>query len=297
MKNNILVTIIVASYNAEKYIIQTLESCINQSYANLEIIITDDFSKDNSVALIDEWILEKQLSHPNIKCILLSSSENKGIPANLNKAIPHIRGKWVKCIGSDDILISNAIALLIENVESDPFNKEIGVVYSYYETFGENVKVNHKYPLAWTKNICSLQPSYLKKKLAMLHFNNVAPCAFINSKYLDEFNKDYFLLEDLPLWLKMIDGNVRTKFVNICTVKYRIHAHQITARSNQKVNSLLIKDLILLNEYRFRNKHYVAFLHNKFNLFCDLKRHPFYRWLKIINPFNLLIRFIETVGK
>lgn len=56
---NPLVSIVVAAYNAESYIEETLDSCINQRYRNIEIIITDDCSGDNTLSVCTSWI-EKQ---------------------------------------------------------------------------------------------------------------------------------------------------------------------------------------------------------------------------------------------
>ncbi|OWF92363.1 hypothetical protein B4916_03570 [Yersinia intermedia] len=56
---NPLVSIVVASYNAEHFIEETLDSCINQLYKNIEIIITDDYSSDATVNICNEWINKK----------------------------------------------------------------------------------------------------------------------------------------------------------------------------------------------------------------------------------------------
>ncbi|UTP90830.1 glycosyltransferase [Escherichia coli] len=72
---NLLITIIVASYNSKDYILETLESCINQQYQNIEIIIVDDCSSDNSVELIKQWCKEKKSTSPKIRCILVKSEK------------------------------------------------------------------------------------------------------------------------------------------------------------------------------------------------------------------------------
>ncbi|HCB9544406.1 TPA: glycosyltransferase family 2 protein [Escherichia coli] len=296
MKNP-LITIIVASYNSKDYIRETLESCINQQYQNIEIIIVDDYSSDNSVEIIKQWCKEKKSTFPKIRCILIENERNKGIPANLNNALPYINGAWVKCIGSDDILLPEAISEFVKRLEKYSDWDNIGAVFTYFQTFGRSVNVSIRYPSSWTRTICQMPPSRLKKAMAMIHFNNVAPCAFINKNHFNGFDTSYKLLEDLPLWLKMINNDINTLFFDYTTVLYRLHESQITSLTNIKVNDVLLNDLCRLNYYRKKNGRYLAYLHHKFNLYCVVKRIRFYRYFKIINPLNLLILLYERVMK
>lgn len=296
MKNP-LITIIVASYNSKDYILETLESCINQQYQNIEIIIVDDCSSDNSVDIIKQWCKEKKNTTPEIRCVLVENEKNKGIPSNLNNALPFIKGEWIKCIGSDDILLPEAIFEFVKRLKKHSDWNNIGAVFTYFQTFGCAIKVSNRYPSSWTRKICQMPPSWLKKELAMIHFNNVAPCAFINKKHFSGFDTSYKLLEDLPLWLKMIDSDKTTLFFDYTTVLYRLHDSQITSLTNIKVNDILINDLCRLNYFRKSKGHHIAYLHHKFNLYCAVKRVRFYRYLKIINPLNLFILLYERVNK
>lgn len=296
--NEPLITIIVASYNAEKYIIETLESCINQTYKNIEIIIADDCSSDNSINLIKEWCALKKQSHPQTECKLVQSPQNRGIPANLNNGLPLVNGEWIKCLGSDDILLPEALTEFIKRLKEYPEpGNNVGAVFTYFETFGIDVVKSNRYPQAWTRDVCMLKPSWFKKELAMLHFNNIAPCAFINKKYFFQFNQSYRLLEDLPVWLDLIEKDFITLFFDYTTVRYRLHASQITSSSNHAVNNILLEDLKLLNKYRLTKGYYIPFLHHKFNIYCSSKRTSFFRYLKVINPFNLLIQMYEKIKK
>ncbi|MHC5106000.1 glycosyltransferase [Enterobacter ludwigii] len=290
-----LITIIVASYNAENYICETLESCINQDYNKIEIIIVDDCSTDNSVKLINQWCEEKKTTHPDISCTLVTSEKNGGIPANLNKSLPVIKGSWIKCIGSDDILLPHAISEFILRLQEYEDLNNVGAIFTYFKTFGNYVKTPSQYPLAWTRDVCKMKSSWVKRKLSMLHFNNVAPCAFINKNHFTGFDTSFRLLEDLPLWLSMINRNVDTLFFEFTSVLYRLHDSQITSITNTKVNDILINDLKSLNKFRLKNGHFIAYVHHKFNLYCSLQRKPVFKWLKAIDPANLIIRLYERL--
>ena len=90
-----MISVIVPVYNVEKYISQCLESIINQSYQDLEIIVVDDGSTDNSGTICDEFA-EKD------KRIIVYHTENHGLSAARNYGIDHLQGEWLMFVDSDD---------------------------------------------------------------------------------------------------------------------------------------------------------------------------------------------------
>ncbi|EJF32309.1 MULTISPECIES: glycosyltransferase [Enterobacteriaceae] len=295
MKNP-LISIIIASFNAENYIRETLESCINQSYKKIEIIIVDDCSTDNSVNIISDWCEEKKKTHPGVDCTLIPSEKNNGITTNFNNALPSIKGDWIKCLGSDDLLLPDAIQNFVSRLERLKNTERLGAVFTYFETFGLHVEKPQRYPLAWTKDVIQLKPSWLKAKLSMIHFNNVAPGAFINKKHFSGFDTHFKLLEDLPLWLKFIDNNINVLFFEYTSVLYRIHANQVTSSGTSAIGKILLSDLMKVNSRRWDSGNCLSYLHHKFNLYCVSKGKK-YRILKVMNPINLLIYLYERVKK
>ncbi len=294
---NPLISILIASYNASDYIEETLNSCINQTYKNIEIIVADDFSTDDTLEKIKQWHFNLVLSRPDIRCVILASVVNNGITVNFNNALQESTGEWIKCLGSDDILLPNALDEFINGLTKTSEPLKIGAVFTSFETFGEDIVKPDKYPLAWTKMVINKESGKIKKCLAMLHFNNVAPGAFINRKFIDKFDTNYKMLEDLPLWLKIIELNIGTLFLDFVSVKYRIHAGQITSSSNKKINNVLLNDLRRVNAYRRSNKYIFAVVHHGFNIYCSSKRSVIYKYLKVINPFNVVIHLYEILKK
>lgn len=120
--NNPLVTVGVALYNHEKYILKCLESIINQSYSNIELIIIDDGSPDNSY-LIAKNYLEKYSD----KNITLITRKNKGMCNTLNEIAKLSKGKYISFIGSDDFWFLNKIEDQVNYLES---NDNITLVHS-----------------------------------------------------------------------------------------------------------------------------------------------------------------------
>lgn len=98
-----LVSIIIPSYNHEKYISESIESVLNQSFANLELIIIDDASKDKSKEII------KVYEGRDSRIRALFHDENKGIAETLNEAIKEAKGKFIAFIASDDVWVKDKL--------------------------------------------------------------------------------------------------------------------------------------------------------------------------------------------
>lgn len=99
-----LISVIVVTYNSAKTIIDTLDSIKAQTYPNIEIIVTDDCSKDDTIALATTWLQENHL-----KGTIVSANTNKGVPANMNQGLRASSSRLFKFIAGDDLLYPNAI--------------------------------------------------------------------------------------------------------------------------------------------------------------------------------------------
>ena len=130
MKNP-LVTVIIPSYNHGQYIKQAIESVLSQSYSNIEIIINDDGSTDNSHEIISQY---KNIQ--NIHIILNKINRNQGVV--LNESIAMSNGEYICILPSDDWFLKDKIKLQIEKFNI--VNKNVGVIYGpglkYYEKSG-----------------------------------------------------------------------------------------------------------------------------------------------------------------
>jgi len=103
-----LVSIIIPVYNSEQYLHQCIESIINQSYKNIEVILIDDGSTDNSGRICDKYA-------QNDKRVRVIHTKNNGPASARNGGIKHLKGEFLFFIDSDDFIENNAISLLMEN--------------------------------------------------------------------------------------------------------------------------------------------------------------------------------------
>jgi len=125
-----LVTVIIASYNHARYIEKSVSSVINQTYSNIELLVIDDGSTDESPAIL------KQLQEKH--GFDLRFQANKGLAATLNDAIQRARGELIVPFGSDDIMVAHRIATQVEYMKGKP---EVGICSANIETIDQDGRV------------------------------------------------------------------------------------------------------------------------------------------------------------
>ncbi len=118
---NPLVSICIPTYNGTAFIAQAMESIITQSYSNLEVIVSDDNSKDNTLSIIEDY--KSKIKAP----IFIFNHEPNGIGANWNNCVKKAKGKYIKFLFQDDLLAPQCIEKMVEQAEK---NQQIGLVYS-----------------------------------------------------------------------------------------------------------------------------------------------------------------------
>jgi glycosyltransferase involved in cell wall biosynthesis len=112
-----LVSIIVPLYNHARYIAATLESFATEGHPNLEVVILDDGSKDDSFAVAQAWLDQ----HPNVFAnAILERQENAGISKTLNRLVARANGEFITAVASDDLLLPGGIQTRLAALERRP---------------------------------------------------------------------------------------------------------------------------------------------------------------------------------
>ncbi|MBW1657695.1 glycosyltransferase [Flavobacterium quisquiliarum] len=231
--NDIIVSVVVITYNSADYVLETLESIKKQTYKNIELIITDDKSKDNTIEICNKWLDENSKEFINSRIII--TANNSGIPANCNRGIHAAKGQWIKIIAGDDILLPDAIKNYVQFAEQ---NKECEIIHAKVVRMvhkGEEIeKISaEKCPKTLHQQMSS------KTQFKLLRFSTMvlAPSVFMkkilleNLDYLDESIK---LCEDWPFWLKLTLNGKKFYFLNKETVLYRIHEKSVYSGNENK---------------------------------------------------------------
>lgn len=121
------VSIVIITYNQQEFVHETIESCLNQTYENIEIIICDDGSNDKTPNIIKRYADQ----HPD-KIIPILHPINTGIAENSNRGLRICSGDYVIWFGGDDIMLPNKVKLQLDYLESHP---QLSACYHDAEVF------------------------------------------------------------------------------------------------------------------------------------------------------------------
>lgn len=293
MQDKALVTIICLCYNQQEFVLESLDSVINQDYKNIELIIVDDCSTDNSKSIIENWLAD----NPGIP--LIANTTNLGITKAFNHALQLANGDYIIDLAADDILVPNCVRLQINAFENSHY-KNLGVVYgnaalitekglfhSYYFDVGSDKKAIQKRAtgdiyqsiLAGGNSICSVS-SMIKKTV------------FDTLNGYDE-NLAY---EDLDFWIRaarVYDFD----FIDSILIKKRMVTNSMGShfyKKKSKINQstfLILKKAMRLNTSKEENKALLKRVH--FEMILAYKNQDFvllsqYIFLEIRLRFSLL---------
>lgn len=242
-----LVSIIVITYNSSKYVLETLESAKTQTYQNIELIISDDCSTDDTVDICKEWLEENRERF--VRTELITVVQNAGIPANCNRGIKACEGEWVKLIAGDDLLLETCLLKNINFVEN---NNEARFILSKVKNIGSiSKKLNKNDKVLNTireKLYSSCANDQRKIYIRFPIFMN-SPTFFIKSNLLKEikyFDDSFNIYEDIPLLIKIFNLNVKVYFLDEVTVMYRIRNESISRRDDRLISLKKKKEKYLI---------------------------------------------------
>lgn len=242
--NNPLVTVAVVSYYSGDTILETLESIKNQTYNNIELIISDDCSGDDTVEICKRWLDNNKGRF--VRVLLLTSEHNQGVCTNVNKAFSNANGTWIKGMSADDIMFPNCIS---DNVHFINQNKGVSFVTSYMSVYNETFEEKNcidRYRATYDMSV--YDQSVEVQLRAMAYYDYVQSPAYFYKKELFESvggYKEKYLFEDWPFFLDVLEKGYRIYFLDKVTVGYR--AHQSASREPDKI----FKYSFLISTHKF----------------------------------------------
>jgi alpha-1,3-rhamnosyltransferase len=252
-----LVSIVVTTYNSANFVVETLESAKSQTWSNLELIISDDCSADNTLEVCREWLIKN--SGRFVRTEIISVPKNTGVSANCNRCIAAARANWIKMIAGDDILFPNCVQDNMDFVSGTPAAAIIFSQVKVYQNEFKDENLLETDPDKYPKNLMDVafSASDQYKLLLLSDRINYTPSYFFNKHTIlsvggyDEGNR---LVEDYPMWLKLTNAGNRLFYFHTPTVGYR--RHQMAA--NNRAEFGLFKPLVLKmgdlkNKYVFPN--------------------------------------------
>lgn len=225
------VSIIVCSYNYEKYISETINSIINQTYDNWEMIIVDDGSSDNSINIIKNY--EKNDSR--IHLYTHYNNQNKGLAESIKLGLTKVTGEYLVFLESDDYLKNSYLQLKIDTFRKNP---DIGFLYNNIELVGtKNAyfkkrksiinEINHY----WKINNF---PHYVSDNFYLRNIVPTFSCVMLKTFLIKNciFNSPKDSWIDWFLWAQ-ISNNTKFYYINDKLTFWRVHENSYDSIDNK----------------------------------------------------------------
>ena len=245
---NIKISVIIPVYNVEKYIIECIESIINQTFKDIEIIVVNDGSKDNSIKIVEEYLSDKRIK--------IINKANGGLSSARNEGMKVAKGEYIYFIDSDDFINEDVLEVLYKNLESERFD----IIFSNFSFYNDKTKKEKKskFNFPFKENI-NKGYYFLYNGEEINVWNRL-----YRKKLLEKYNFKFIegiIYEDQDFGFKTILLAENIKYIENYGYKYRVGREGSIMSSQRKEKSLKsvqilkkeIKDFFLniqLNEFQ-----------------------------------------------
>lgn len=274
-----LVSVIMPVYNTPcEYLVEAVQSILNQSYKNFELIIIDDGSNSKTKAVLK--------SFNDKRIVLLENKKNMGLVCTRNCGLDNARGAYIACMDSDDIAYKHRFRKQVEFLEN---NLEIGVLgtaFSFFQKREEDI----------------FQPTEdedIRKSIISAVSPLANPTVMMRASAIQgvRYNSNFPYAEDLAFWVELLD---KTKFANLPEIllKYRWFGGNVS-KKHTVLQSLDTQKLMFLNLKRFceMDTQIQLDIIDKIKAGKSITRKEFKLLFRFSSQFKLNRQFVRTARK
>lgn len=273
-----VVSVVIPIYNVEEYVIDMLKSIINQTYKNIELILVDDGSPDNSAQIAENFLKEQDVNW------VIIHKKNGGLSAARNTGIERASGKYIICPDSDDVIHPNTIQEMLIFAENNNLNC---VFCGYKLVYKEDLfDFDMREGSAGIYTAQKMRKVFLERKIRLL-----VPGMLLKKEIYDEiqydpqcpYDEDIHFLWRL-LFLEKNYGYVSNKYYHYLS-RDNSMVHTLSAKNYLKTSKCYEQ---MVYELEMRYPQHREFIH---------KIHPKYRLggLHVLAKANDYATFKETV--
>jgi len=205
-----LVSIVLPTFNGSRYIRQSIESCLSQTYKNFELIIVNDGSTDSTPNIIR--------SYKDSRITFIQHEENQGLPKSLNTGFSHSNGGYLTWTSDDNYYHPSAIETMVTRLEQ---NRYVDFIYANYWWVNESNEVKGKFIVA--------EPQEL------VRYDCIGACFLYRREVYErigDYNHDLRPAEDYDYWLRAAKV-FNFQPLNCFLYYYRIHQQSLTGKQGQ----------------------------------------------------------------
>lgn len=274
-----MISIITTSFNYGKYISETIESVLAQTYSDWELIIVDDASSDNSIEIIKNFCNDKRIK-------LICHDKNKGLKESIKTALKYAQGEWIAFLESDDTFLPNTLQTRLKDsdkanilfnsvnliIESNNSQNKIKVINKTEKILNNIIFPANIFKYFETRNIILTLSSIMIKKELITE-------QALNSP-VDELFDWWFYIH--------ITKNTNAYYINQKLTNWRIHDESYISKSRKRKYKL-VNALAYYNIYK-SEKTYTNFL---LTLSCFIKMIVIRSY---INSLKLTATLLKNIG-
>ncbi|MEI8377050.1 MAG: glycosyltransferase [bacterium] len=279
------VSVITASYNYADLISQTIESVINQTYTNWELIVIDDGSTDNSREIIQKYCDKNN----KIQMITHKDCVNKGLCETVKLGCKIAQGEYIAFLESDDIWDEKYLEKKIEVIEKYP---DIPFIFSNVELFGDKETQKRldeylKFQKLFLKN--QTYPTNLFNYFLFINLIPTFSCVMVKKNLLSnlDFNAPFPPHLDWFLWMQIAYDN-ELYYLDLPLTKWRIHQKSFIGRTqkikknNNKIIFSTIKALISKSNQHFLIKKFLINYYSAIMILLKMNKSSIKKILRMI---------------
>ncbi|MEG0031914.1 glycosyltransferase family 2 protein [Acinetobacter sp.] len=276
-----LVTVMIPCYNHEKFIKESIQSVIDQTYSRLELIVIDDGSKDNSIQIIEEMRLACEQRFEHFQFIF---RENRGLSRTLNQGLSLARGEYFSIVASDDIMLSEKTAIQVDVFKKDPLITAVFGAHQYIDDESHVVSVKKASYREFSFQEIFYHQHDIPASSQMIKLNHLRDIGGYN-----ENTK----VEDWDLWLRLTGAGAKLVYIPDVIVGYRMHDSNLS-----KNKSLMFDEVFnIVQSYKDRK----GFPYAEYKVYKLYKIRPakeksylLYFWLRMK---YLLLYLAKSMGR
>lgn len=234
------VSIVLPSYNGGKYIMESVDSILGQTYTDWELIIVDDCSTDNTLEIARRY----EAGDKRIRVI--HNEVNQKLPGALNAGFQYAKGKYLTWTSDDNRYLADALAVMVERLEASGAAMVCGGMHA----------IDDSGRLKWDKVL-------LYQDGELCRWNSVGACFLYRREVWDhigEYDTELYCVEDYDYWLRIKQEFGKIEPIDRVLYQYRYHENSLTATKREIIRRALI---------RLRKKH-IDFLMKEFEVKYEL---------------------------
>ena len=230
------VSIVLPVYNGERYLKESIESIISQTYVDWELIIVDDCSTDMTNSIANYYVENDE------RIFLIRNNHNMKLPGALNTGFDIAKGEFLTWTSDDNTYHRDAIGMMVDKLEKDYKASMVVANMEYIDEIG---------------NTIGLADKFIEEN--MYYYNCLGACFMYKKIVLDtvgKYDEELYYVEDYDYWLRIINKCGEIRHIDSVLYRYRVHVNSLSNNVEK----------VLFQQQKFRLKHLEEIVnHYKYN--------------------------------